>query len=133
MIEIIDAKKQIIKFKGTEYKVDIQFTGRNFWVLDAETGEKITKWDNKTPLYAVSVNDNGRLASQMFISDKEAKKLYDGYVEYYKKVAEIKDKTIKVKVEIDEHEEECIFTFDTKLYEKVVCLFYHEYFKQELI
>ena len=132
--EIKDPKKQIILYKGKEYRVDVLYTGRNFWVYDAETGEKIVKWDyTKYKLYDIWINDNGTLYKQMYLDPDEAIKVYDAYVEYYKKLAEIKQPKFKIKVneekltKIDkevygENHRDCIIDISTPMYDRVISI-----------
>lgn len=132
--EIKDAKKQIILYKGKEYRVDVLYTGRNFWVYDAETGEKIVKWDyTKYTLYDVWINDSGILHKQMFLDPDEAIKVYDAYVEYYRKLAEIKQPKFKIKVKEEKltkldievygkSHRDCTIDISTPMYSKVISI-----------
>ena len=132
--EIKDPKKQIIIYKGKEYKVDVEYTGRNFWVFDAETGEKLVKWDyTKYTLYDVWINDSGVLHKQMLLDPDEAIKVYDAYVGYYKKLAEIKHPKFKIKVKEEkltkldievygENHRDCMIEISTPMYDRVISI-----------
>lgn len=138
MMEIKDTKKQIIVYKGKEYKVDIQYTGRTYWVFDAETGEKLFKWDyHKYKLYTVRISDSGRFKTQTFIDESEAKSLYNNYLDFYRKVAEIKTTGFKIDITINEknnvdlfgdENEDCYVNITTPLYEKVVSFGYSMFY-----
>ena len=136
-MEIKDTKKQIIVYKGKEYKVDIQYTGRTYWVFDAETGEKLFKWDyHKYKLYTVRISDSG-FKTQTFLDKSEALALYNNYLDFYRKVADINQSGFKIEININEknnenifgeEHEDCYINITTPLYEKVVSFGYSQFY-----
>lgn len=136
--EIKDTKNQIIIYQGKEYKVDVEYTGRTYWVFDAVTGEKLVKWDyHKYKLYTVRISDVGRFKAQSFLDKSKALAVYNNYLDYYRKVAEIKQSGFKVEIEINEknnenifgeEHEDCYINITTPMYDRVICLGYSQFY-----
>lgn len=137
-MEIKDTKKQIIVYKGKEYRVDIQYTGRTYWVFDAETGEKLFKWDyHKYKLYTVRISDSGRFKTQSFLDKSEALAIYNNYLDYYRKVAELNTTGFKIDITINEknnvdlfgdENEDCYINITTPLYDRVISIGYSQFY-----
>jgi len=132
--EIKDAKKQIILYKGKEYKVVVHWSGKNFWLVDTQTQEKIVRWDyTKYSLYSVHVADTGNYTTAHFMDADIAVKVYDAYVEYYKKLAEVKSSNFKIKVKEEKYSKsdlkvfgephkDCIIDITTPMYNRNISL-----------